>query len=92
MWEDCPLRQNDPVYLVWGLQLSDLYLAFTVMTISVILGQSVAGIICMPVVLYGMRKLKKNKAPGYVARLLHWLGIWRIPGALPPQAHIYRIF
>lgn len=92
MWRECPLRQNDPVYIAWGLQLSDLYVAAVVMTLAVMVGQSVAGLLTVPFILYGMRKLKKDKAAGYVARLLHWLGLWRIDGALPPQAHIYRIF
>jgi len=92
MWQQCPLRQNDPVYLVWGLQLSDLYVGFAVMAIAVVLGQSVAGLLVLPCVLCGLRRLRKNKAPGAVAQLMHWLGVWRIPGALPAQSFVYRIF
>lgn len=91
MWQDCPLRQNDPIYLVWGLQLSDLYTALIIMVLFVMWGESVAGICTVPFILYGLRKLKKDRAAGDVSRLLHWLGIWRIDGALPPQEHIYRI-
>ncbi|MDH3600079.1 MAG: hypothetical protein OEU26_10625 [Candidatus Tectomicrobia bacterium] len=92
MWQRCPLRQNDPIYLVAGLQLSDLYMGFALMAIAVIIGQSVAGLLFLPCVLYGLRHLRKNKAAGMVARLLHWLGLWRIPGALPAQPFVYRIF
>ncbi len=91
MWRQCPLRQNDPIYYPFGLQAHDVVLGLLWLGIAAVFRQALLGLITGVLFVWLLQKFQRNQPPGRVRRFIHWLGLWRIVGAIPGP-YLYRIF
>ena len=102
LWDEAPVRQDLPATMPFGLRLGDMvlfavlfvgfYEVLTVVTPWSYWVTYLAPLGLTLAVYAGVVWLRQGHPDGYHWSLLHWLQLWRIPGAYPAEERRYDAF
>ena len=83
MWVECPTELDSPV-VIFGCEVEDIAAICGVMVFAALfVFESAIPVFFVTVgFAFGLRRLKKGKAPGMLLHMLHHWDILRIPGVL----------
>ena len=93
-WHECPTETDEPTTLWFGLYLVDVIAGLMTFAIfAIVLHKPFSGLVIAGALLYGAKRVRVGKPPGYILHLLHWLEMgYRIPGFHPPRAKEYSVW